>query len=117
MPRDEHVLTVFVASPSDLDPERSLLEEAIRELNLSWSRTLGVHLELVRWEANGYPGVGHDAQDVLNRELPGDYDIFVGLMWAKFGTPTGRAGSGTEEEFHRALKRFQENAGSVKIMF
>src|ERR1700756_3440394 len=99
MPRDERVLVVFLASPSDLEPERSRLEEVIRELNVTWTRTLGVRLELVSWETHGYPGVGADPQDVLNRQLPNDYDIFIGLMWTKFGTPTGRAGSGTEEEF------------------
>jgi hypothetical protein len=117
MPRDERVLTVFVASPSDLDPERSRLEEVIHEFNTSWSHTSGARLDLVRWETHGYPGVGQDAQEVLNRQLPDDCDIFVGLMWAKFGTPTGRAGSGTEEEFLRAHKRFQENPNAVKIMF
>ena len=117
MPRDERVLVVFLASPSDLEPERSRLEEVIRELNVTWTRTLGVRLELVSWETHGYPGVGADPQDVLNRQLPNDYDIFIGLMWTKFGTPTGRAGSGTEEEFARALSRYQSETDSLKIMF
>jgi len=117
MPRNERVFVVFVASPSDLEPERSRLEEVIRECNVTWSQTLGLRLDLVRWETHGYPGVGQDAQEVLNRELPDDYDIFVGIMWAKYGTPTGRAGSGTEEEFSRALRRFRANPDAVKIMF
>ena len=70
MPRNETVLVVFVASPEDVEPERNRLEEVIRELNVAWSRTLGVRLDLVRWETHGYPGIGSDAQDVLNRELP-----------------------------------------------
>ena len=117
MARSEHVLVVFVASSSEMEPERNRLEEVIQDLNVSWSRTLGVRLELVRWETHGFPGVGEDPQDVLNRELPNDYDIFIGLMWTRFGTPTGRAGSGTEEEFCRAHKRFREDPNSVKIMF
>src|SRR5438034_3225907 len=108
MPRDERVVVVLVASPSDLEPERNRLEEVIRELNLTWSRTLHVRLELVRWETHGYPGIGRDAQDVLNRELTDDPDIFIGLMWGRYGTPTGRAGSGTEEEFTRALARYRQ---------
>jgi hypothetical protein len=117
MPRDERVLIVFVASPSDLEPERNRLEEVVRELNLTWSRTLRFRLELVRWETHGYPGVGVDAQEVLNRELDDSPDIFIGLMWGRYGTPTGRAGSGTEEEFARALARYRENQTSVRIMF
>ncbi len=117
MPRDERVVVVLVASPSDLEPERNRLEEAIRELNLTWSRTLLLRLELVRWETHGYPGIGEDAQDVLNRELSDAPDIFIGLMWGRYGTPTGRAGSGTEEEFARALDRYRKDPASVRIMF
>jgi uncharacterized protein DUF4062 len=116
MPRNETVLVVFVASPEDVEPERNRLEEVIRELNVAWSRTLGVRLDLVRWETHGYPGIGSDAQDVLNRELPNDYDIFVGLMWGRYGTATGRAGSGTQEEFDQALARYRADPQSVKIM-
>jgi hypothetical protein len=100
-----------------LEAERNCLEEVIQELNLTWTRTLGVRLELMRWETHAYPGVGTDPQDVINRQLPNDYDIFIGLMWARFGTSTGRAGSGTEEEFVRALSRFRTDPNSVRIMF
>ena len=43
-------------------------------------------------------GLGIDAQDVINRQL-GEYDIFLGIMNTRFGSPTHRADSGTEEEF------------------
>ena len=117
MPRREQVIVVLAASPSDLEPERTQLEEVIRELNLSWSQSLGLRLELIRWETHGYPGVGDDPQDVLNRELPNDPDIFIGLMWTRYGTTTERAGSGTEEEFTRALERYRQDPNSVRIMF
>lgn len=117
MPRSEQAIVVLVASPSDLEPERTQLEQVIRELNLSWSKTLGLRFELVRWETHGYPGVGHDPQDVLNQELPSDPDIFIGLMWCRYGTATDRAGSGTEEEFNRALERYRQDPESIRIMF
>ncbi len=117
MPRPEQAIVILAASPSDLEPERTQLEEVVRELNLSWSQSLGVRLELVRWETHGYPGVGEDPQEVLNRELPSDPDIFIGLMWSRYGTATGRAGSGTEEEFNRALERYRQDPESIRIMF
>lgn len=116
MPRTEHVLTVFVASPSDVGGERTRLEEVIRELNITWSRILGVRLELVRWETHAYPGKGDDAQDVINEQIPEDYDLFVGIMWCRYGTPTGRSGSGTVEEFERAKARYDADSSSVKLM-
>lgn len=116
MARYETILSIFVASPSDVDEERNRLEEVIRELNTTWSRDLGVRLELVRWETHAYPSFGEDAQAVINDQIPDDYDVFVGLMWYRFGTPTGRAGSGTVEEFQRAKKRFDANSDDLQLM-
>jgi hypothetical protein len=116
MPRHEQILTVFVASPSDVAPERARLEEVVTELNQLWSRTLGIRLDLIRWETHAYPGFGIDAQDVINRQLPSDYDIFIGLMWHRFGTPTGRADSGTEEEFLRAKAKWDADNSALDVM-
>jgi len=74
-----------------------------------------VDLEAIRWETHTWPDVGEDAQDVINRKI-GEYDVFVGLMWKWFGTPTHRAGSGTAEEFDRAYDYFRR-FGRPKIMF
>lgn len=46
-----------------------------------------------------------------------NYDIFLGLLWKKFGTPTEKAGSGTEEEFIRAFNRFKEGKGQIQVLF
>ncbi len=116
MSRQEHVLTVFVASPSDVGDERTKLEEVIRELNVTQSRHLGIRFELVRWETHAYPGIGQDAQAVINEQIPNDCDLFIGIMWCRYGTPTGRAGSGTIEEFQRAKARYDADSASVKIM-
>ena len=74
-------------------------------------------LEVVDWQTHASPGIGSDPQVVINRQLPENYEIFLGVMWARFGTATPRAGSGTEEEFERALTRHQANPSSVRIMF
>ena len=110
------ILSVFVASPSDVDEERNRLEEVIRELNTTWARDLGIRLELVRWETHAYPSFGEDPQSVINEQIPNDYDLFIGLMWYRFGTQTGRAGSGTIEEFQRAKKRFDRDSYSLQLM-
>jgi hypothetical protein len=117
MAKTLNILTVFVASPSDVAAERAILEDVVQELNVTWSSSLGVALEVVGWTTHAHPAMGTDAQDVINRQIPPGYDIFVGIMWTKFGTPTGRAGSGTEEEFDRALARYRDDPSSVKIMF
>lgn len=116
MVRKESVHSLFVASPSDVAEERERLQSAIEELNATWSRQIGARIELVRWETHAYPGVGADPQDVINREIPADFDIFIGIMWYRFGKPTGRAGSGTLEEFQLAKARYDRDPSSVHIM-
>jgi len=116
MERQRNVLSIFVASPSDVDEERNCLEEVIRDLNTAWSRELGIQLELIRWETHAYPSFGEDAQAVINEQILADYDLFIGIMWYKFGTPTGRAGSGTVEEFQRAKERFDRDPSSLQLM-
>jgi hypothetical protein len=117
MPRTVTILRVFVASPSDVQEERDYLEGIVRELNVIWSREGDIQLELVKWETHALPGIGIDAQDVVNQQLGDDYDIFIGILWTRFGTPTGRAGSGTEEEFNRAYQRYKEAPHELRIMF
>jgi hypothetical protein len=117
MPRQETILQVFVASPSDVAEERAALEDVIRELNSTWGRTLGCRLDLVRWETHAVPGMGQDAQDVVNRSVPQDADIFIGILWSRFGTPTHRAESGTREEFDIAFARYRRDQNAVRLMF
>jgi len=116
MARTLKVLSVFVASPGDVTDERVRLEEVIQELNTTWSRQLGVQLDLFRWETHAFPGFGDDAQDVINKQIPDDYDLFIGIMWCRYGTATNRAGSGTIEEFERAKARYDANPQSVRLM-
>jgi hypothetical protein len=111
------VLRTFLASPEDVAPERELASQIVQELNLIWSRFLGLMLELVRWETHAYPGVGVDLQALINNQIGDEYELFIGVMWSRFGTPTNRAGSGTEEEFERAYARHQADPDSVRIMF
>ena len=47
--------------------------------------------------------MGSDPQQIINSQVSDEYDIFIGILWTRFGTPTERAGSGTEEEFSWSL--------------
>lgn len=71
---------------------------------------------MVRWETHTYPDFGEDAQAVINEQVSQDYDVFVAIIWSVLGTPTGRALSGTVEEFQLAKDRHDSDPSSVKIM-
>jgi len=113
---DVKIFKAFVASPSETQNERDVAEKVVDEINQTLGDFHKFRIELLRWEKDTYPDFGADGQDVINRQIGLDYDIFIGVMWKRFGTPTNRAESGTEEEFERAYSKFKEN-GSLKIMF
>lgn len=105
---------IFLSSPNDVTPEKRVMERIVNEVNITLGDAMGYRIELVRWETHAAPGVGRP-QQIIN-ELIGDYDIYVGIMWRRFGTPTGVAGSGTEEEFQNAYKAWELN-NRIQLMF
>lgn len=110
------IFRCFIASPGDTSEERDLCDKVIEDINTSMGSYFGFRLETVKWENNVHPAIGTDGQDVINEQLGLNYDIFIGIMYMRFGTPTPRAGSGTEEEFNRAVSLHQAN-NYVEIMF
>lgn len=107
---------IFLASPGDTLKERQVVEELVKELNESIGSRHNFNLQLLKWENSVYPSFGEDGQDVINHQVGDDYDIFIGLMWKKFGSKTNRSESGTKEEFERAYKRFKKGE-KLNIMF
>lgn len=116
MPRNETVIGVFVASPSDVSEERKSLESIVLELNKTWSGNLNLRLDLIKWETDAHPGFGDYSQDVINTQINDDYDVFIAIFWSKIGTSTQSAISGTVEEFDRAYKRHLNDNNSIDIM-
>lgn len=114
---DTRIIKCFIASPSDVQTERNACDEVVETINRSLGDSLNFHLETIRWEKNAYSSIGEDGQAVINEQLhPEDADFFIGIFWTRFGEPTPRAESGTEEEFERAYKKWQENQNN-RIQF
>jgi hypothetical protein len=113
VPQQVTRLRVFVASPGDTREERGRLEVVIDELNRGMAAEQGIVLELVSWETHVRPGMGSDAQEVVNRQLP-EADIVIVIFWKRLGTPTPRAGSGTVEEIQRAIEQWHSK-GEIEI--
>ncbi|MCH7962539.1 MAG: nucleotide-binding protein [Bacteroidetes bacterium] len=107
-------IKIFVASPGDVSSERDDLKKVVDEVNTTIASYKNCILELVRWETHCSPRMGRP-QGVINDQI-GKYDIFVGIMWKRFGSPTGVAESGTEEEFRIAYRCWEENQ-DLPILF
>jgi hypothetical protein len=106
----------FIASPSDTKEERKICDKVFLEINKGIGNTFGFRIESWKWERDSRPAFGKDGQAVINEQRGNDYNIFIGIMWKRFGEPTPRAQSGTEEEFEDAYDRFVRKE-PVEIMF
>ena len=106
----------FIGSPSDTSKEREICDKVFYEINTTIGESMDFRIESKKWEKDVFPSFGSDSQDVINTQIGSDFNIFVGIMWKKFGTPTSRAESGTEEEFLNAHKLWEKNK-DIDLMF
>jgi hypothetical protein len=118
MSRPTTLIRIFLASPGDVQSEREIARHVITEVNRSVAIPRGFALQAVGWETDAIPELSGDPQSVVNAQILDSepYDLFVGIMWNRFGTATGRADSGTEEEFNHSFESWK-NSGRPHIMF
>ncbi|MDI5985178.1 DUF4062 domain-containing protein [Halomonas sp. M4R5S39] len=112
MPSTRKIIRAFLASPGDLQEERKAIRDVVDEFNESWANELGYQVELVGWEET-VAGSGRP-QHLINQDLD-RCDLFLGMIWKRWGTPPGHDfSSGFEEEFERSMARCEET-GSPEI--
>ena len=107
-------VTIFLSCPGDLLEAKDELTAVVHEV-ANHFRPLDIYVAPWRHDPLAIPGVGSDAQEVVTRQLP-NYDIYLGLLCGRLGTPTARAAGGTVEEFLDARERYQ-NTGRPEILF
>ncbi|QKE63232.1 DUF4062 domain-containing protein [Aquipseudomonas campi] len=103
------VISIFLGSPGDLGTERLKVRDIVTELNALLSSRLSIQIELVGWE-DTTPRYGRP-QEIINQDLK-RCDVFIGLIWKRWGTPTGNGdgySSGFEEEFTLSLQSKRES--------
>jgi hypothetical protein len=96
-------ISVFLASPSDVVDERKIAFDLIHEWNDLHSDEKSAALQIKTWQTATHPELGKRPQAVVNDQALDDCDIVIGVFWTRFGSPTGVAESGTEEEIRRSV--------------
>ena len=98
-------LIVVISSPGDVGKERAALPSVIQRLNKNTAGPSGLILSVRRWEdaPRGFwnKGVQHHLDSHLKIEKA---DIFIGILWKRFGTPGKDCKTGTQHEFDKAYK-------------
>ncbi|GAB4022657.1 hypothetical protein GCM10028808_70790 [Spirosoma migulaei] len=92
-------IKIFIGSPGDVTPERQVAHAIINRVNKVVATNLGVILELLGWE-DTLPGPGRP-QAIINEDLK-QCSFFIGLIWKRWGTPSGKESSGFLEEYKLA---------------
>lgn len=122
MPEILKKIHIFVASPSDVAAERAKLETVVDSLK-PMADYLGLTLEVVDWRAVS-PGAGRPQQVIFNQFNPTSWDIFIGILWHRFGTPPGAVDkeakeylSGTEEEFKTAYNLWKQHGKPRMVIY
>ncbi|HEV7889233.1 MAG TPA: tetratricopeptide repeat protein [Pyrinomonadaceae bacterium] len=114
-------LRIFAASTSDTAAERSKVAAVAAALK-PLADHLDIALDVIDWRSV-VPGMGRPEQVILEQLDPTDWNVFLGILWHRFGTPPGGSDaetrreylSGTEEEFKTAYRLWKEH-GRPRVM-
>ena len=110
------VYKIFISHPGDLTPERQALESEIQKFNKTAFRSQNIRVDPLDWENSVHPKSGKPAQHIINEAIS-SYDMYIGIMGARFGSPTENADSGTEEEYEIAISKHSQNPNSMHVAF
>lgn len=102
---DAKVIKILIASPGDVEEERSIIPEVISRWNNINAETTSVVLLPVKWETHSAPRLGDRAQGIINNQLVDSCDMVIGVFWTRLGSPTGVSESGTAEEIECFIKK------------
>jgi hypothetical protein len=105
MPEQVLLFRVFVGAPSDVDEAHDVIRGQIEQWNRDHGPLTRARVEFTNWRTHSHPTAGGRPQALLNKQVVDQGDIMVGIFNARFGSPTGVADSGTEEEIRRSIRR------------
>src|SRR6201992_138065 len=110
---------VFLASPGDVGVDRDAVRSYFEDLSRTTSVSLGIRFEVVDWENFATSGLGRPQALITGQTLEQFRDslaLVIVIMAQRFGSPTGEAESGTEEEVRWALEAHAE-VGFPEVKF
>ncbi|WP_167599264.1 NACHT domain-containing protein [Chlorobaculum sp. 24CR] len=110
-PCTTRIYHVFLASPGDVSAERQQVRRFFDDYNRHTAHIWNARFEVVDWENYSTIGVGRP-QELITRQTLARFReslaLVIGVMGQRFGSPTGAAESGTEEEFEWAMEARKE---------
>lgn len=97
--------SLLISCPGDIESEVDLINNAVEEFNDKYTDIIGIYIRIKYWKKNAYAESGGKPQDLLNKQFVENCDAAIALLWTRFGSPTDKYGSGTEEEIEIMLEQ------------
>lgn len=105
MPYPITVYKIMLSCPGDIDDQyKNDIRSAADLFNKTTGRNLNILLDIVDWKSDSYPESRKKGQEAINEQLVNKSDMIIALFWTRFGSPTDKYGSGTEEEIELMIK-------------
>lgn len=104
---------LLISCPGDVSSVVNLINAVVRKFNDTYSDVYAIRLNAKHWSNSSYNQSGGKAQALLNQQFIHDCDAAIAVFWTRFGTPTDKYGSGTEEEIEDML----DNGKQVFLYF
>jgi hypothetical protein len=106
---------VFLSGPGDVEGEFVAAQRVIEAFNRVVGPNIGIHLRPTRGRTDAQAGRGRP-QSRIN-PLVRECDLFVMVFDKRYGSPSGKARSGTEEEFQIADRRARTSHSPHLLLF
>jgi GTPase SAR1 family protein len=119
MRKDITEIKVFVSGPSDVENEKDIVKSVCGSLSKMKDKE-GIIVTPIHWNEDVIPQItGEAPQIIINNYLEkSDYDIFIGVLWKRFGDQQENGLTPTEEEFEHALNRYKvEKRPLISVFF
>lgn len=103
--------SLLISCPSDVVNFLDNIKDAIDSFNHGFGRNNNIIVNYLHWSKDVYSNISKNGspQGEVSNQIFGDeddeyeVDMLVGIFWTRFGTPTQKYGSGTEEEINIML--------------
>ena len=94
---------LLISCPGDVTVYLEIINKSVDNFNRYIGKVNNIEIVTKHWSTDSYPQSGDKPQKLLNKQFVQDCDAAVAIFWTRFGTPTDKFGSGTEEEIEEML--------------
>lgn len=103
---------LLISCPGDAADVVPIVNEVVNEFNQQFTDALGIGIRTRYWQYSAFAESGGKPQDMLNRQIVDSSDLAIAIFKTRFGSPTEKYGSGTEEEIDKMI-----SSGKQVFMF